>query len=456
MERRTHCPLRASGSGAARAFARAALWVLLLAASSPARGSIPPEIPMVQRIGSGVAALGMGGAAAAVADDYTALAANPAGLAQLRSTEFGGGFHSRSHEISATYLGAEEATSLDKSRIHAAGFAYPFPTWRGSFVIGFAYDREADFDQDYFRAGAGPGVAFEEERIFEDGSLGAWRAGFGVSVTPALMLGVGATLLTGESRRERDFQFEQAGGADWELTSTVDDIDFTAVSATLGALYRGRNGLRAGFALHLPETYDLDGRRIEDVRRFQVAGDTLDYYDDFTFEDEISLPFRSSLGLSYELPGALDGLLLAFQWDYADWQQIDYAGPIRFDNREYAYRPTHDFRFGVRYTARDLPLPVQLRAGFISQPVAYRVIATDVFRGEATEARFDPDRRYFTAGLGLELDPALTLDATYLQGKFTRTGSTGTTPGAAISTTTESYDDRRVLLGATFRLPPAF
>lgn len=425
---------------------------LCLLAVPAARAAIPPDLPMVQRLGSGVSALGMGGAFTAVADDFSALATNPAGLAQLRSTAFGGGFESRSLDVTTGYFGHGATTPLEKSGIEAAGFAHPFPTWRGSFVIGFSYDREATFDQDYFRTGSGPGVEFEEERIFEDGTLGAWRAGFGITMTPQLMLGVGATLLTGDSRREREFQFQQAGGTDREFTSTVTDLDLIAVSASLGALYRAPAGWRVGFTLHLPESYDLDGRQTEDVRRYQVTGDTLDYYDDFRFEDSVTLPFRTSLGLSYAPQGALDGLLLSLQWDYADWQQIDYDGPIRSDDRRYAYRQTHDLRVGARYAPPNFP--IQLRAGYISQPVAYRLIATDVFMGEARAARFDPDRRYFTAGIGLELDPTFTLDLAYLHGGFERSVAGGSGAGAARATT-EEYKDRRVLFGASFRLPAA-
>jgi len=113
---------------------------------------------------------------------------------------------------------------------------------------------------------------------------------------------------------------------DFERTSTVTDLDLNAVSGTIGAMYHAAP-FQLGLALHLPEQFDVDGQTTEDVRRYEVAGDTLDYYDEYAFEDEIELPFRTSLGVAFSPELRTGDLTLSAQWDYADWEEIDYAAP---------------------------------------------------------------------------------------------------------------------------------
>jgi hypothetical protein len=420
--------------------------LLLALTGASARASIPPDLPMVQRIGSGVRALGMGGAYTALSNDADGLASNPAGLVRARFAEFSGSIQSRSLETRTVYAGSEESTPLDQSRIHSVGFVYPFPTWRGNLVIGFAYNREVDFDQEYARAGGASAATREEERILEEGGLSGWRMGMAVDVSPSLALGATGTILSGSSRREQEFRYGRADIANFEVTSSVVDQDLVAVSGTFGAIYRSPSGVILGMALHLPEHFTADGDGEEDVRRYEAAGDTLDYFDRFRFEDKIQLPFRTSVGLAYAPRVGRGDLTLSAQWDYADWKQIDYDGPIRTDDRRYAYRSTNDLRFGAEY--RFGSAPISLRAGYLRQPVAYELIGTDVFRGQARPASFDPDRSYLTVGAGWELDPTFRLDAAYASGKYQRSGQSE--PYRV--TTQEEVKDRRLYIGATFRI----
>lgn len=431
-----------------------ALSILTLSAAwtpSALGQGIPPELPMIPRLGVGARALGLAGAYTAVAADFTALYYNPAGLAQIGRSEFGLHLDNRSVDWETTYLGNTETTPLDKTRLQAVGFAYPFPTYRGSMVLAIAYHRVASLDLEYFRAGADPsgGIAFEEERIIESGSLGAYQAGLAWDISPKLSLGVTGTILSGSSDRERTFEYDGTNEIDFESTITETYQDITAISGTLGALYDIRDDLSLGLALHLPESYDLDGEVYDDVRRYQafesnggVEVDTLDYIDEFRFEDDITLPFRISAGLAFRK----SGFLVSADVTYADWKAIDYAGEIRTADRDFAYRSTLDLRLGAEYTFRNAPL--RLRAGFVSQPVPYDLIATDVFLGQAEEANFDQDRRFFTLGAGVLLDRQLMLDGAYSFGGFERSGR------SAVGETVETVDEQRLTLAATFRLAP--
>ncbi len=403
---------------------------------------IQPDIPIVNRPGVGVRALGMGSAYIGVAEDYHALNINPGGLAQVQRVEFGASLESRSVTSRNTYLGETHEVPLDKGRIQSLGFAYPFPTYRGSLVVGFAYERVSNLDQDYLRQGAGGDIASEYESILEDGSLGAYQAGFAFSASPRLMLGVTGTIYSGSSDRDREFVYRNTNGQDRETTTTRTETNISAISGSLGAMVALSPETRLGFVVHLPEQFTLDGTGDDDVLRVGTdPPETLDVIGPFSFEDEITLPFRVGVGLSY----LKRGLLLSGDATYADWKEIDYYGPIRTDDRQYVYRSTVNLHLGAEYTLQQLPL--RLRAGYSREPVAYRPIATDVFRGVAEFAKLDPDRRSFSFGAGLLLEDSILLDVAYVTGGFERSGESD-----AGAKTVEKVTDNRFYLGATFRL----
>jgi long-subunit fatty acid transport protein len=396
----------------------------------------------------------MAGAYVAIADDYEALVHNPAALARVSRLELSGTVEQRAPRQEVTYLNRPEVSRVTKTKIHALGFAYPFPVYRGSFVVGMSYDRAIPLDSEYYRAGAGGGVGLEQESIIEEGSVGAWTSGVAFDLSPTLSLGASGTVLAGSSRRDRTFHYGQwqERNGDFEATISTTNMDIDAVTGTLGALLRPFEFVRAGIVLHLPETHTLKGRITEDTQRYQVAGDTLDYRDEYRFEDKVKLPLRISLGLAAAPGGALTGLTVTGQADLADWTQIDYAGPIRTADRQYAYRSVTDLRVGIEYarelaTTSDSRLPLRLRAGFASIPVPYRLVVTDVFQGLYDTAQFAPNRTMLSAGFGLGLDPNTTIDAAWTRTKFERSGRS-----SAGAVTREMVSENSILVGLTFRI----
>ena len=75
--------------------------------------------------GVGVRAMGMGGAFAGVADDFTAIYWNPAGLAQIRQSEVYVGFQRNGRESQSVFNGSQGSSKLSNTRFATLGFVYP-------------------------------------------------------------------------------------------------------------------------------------------------------------------------------------------------------------------------------------------------------------------------------------------------------------------------------------------
>jgi len=206
------------------------------------------------------------------------------------------------------------------------------------------------------------------------------------------------------------------------------------VTGSFGALVEMERGFRLGMIVQFPENIDFDGVFYEDVAGAEP--------DEFSFTDEITLPFRLGAGLAI----ARRNLIIGTDVRYADWSQIDFAGPLRTADREFAYRETVDFHIGAEYLL-SLPSPIRLRAGYALQPLAYRLLLTDVVTPRYEEARFDTDRHYVTFGLGFLMGGTVTVDLAYMHGGYER---------SAVEASTQRYKeeekDRRVLATLSMRL----
>jgi hypothetical protein len=131
----------------------ATIWGSTTLTASAQVGVILPELPFTTKVGIGARAAGMGFAYGAVSEDGSSLFYNPAGLAQIRRIEVSGGLlhDSQSREVSFNtasdgFPGTGNSTQKADSRttqISHLSVAYPFPTYRGSLVLGLAYQRVA-------------------------------------------------------------------------------------------------------------------------------------------------------------------------------------------------------------------------------------------------------------------------------------------------------------------------
>ncbi|MEK9137373.1 MAG: hypothetical protein AAB393_09635, partial [Bacteroidota bacterium] len=93
----------------------------------------------------GARSLGMGGAYTGVANDYSALFWNPAGLTQLQHGEFSFGLSHLNYLDGSTFVTNAQSLASNATKLNTLGIAYPAPVRRGSLVLAFGYQRQSDF-----------------------------------------------------------------------------------------------------------------------------------------------------------------------------------------------------------------------------------------------------------------------------------------------------------------------
>jgi long-subunit fatty acid transport protein len=456
------------------------LWMcgLMLAAAGPAAAQdiILPEVPFTAKHGHGARAAGLGFAYGAVAEDGSAIWYNPAGLAQVRRIEFGAGFL---HDKQERETGFDTATNgfpgtgfatattdISQTALSHLTFAYPFPTYRGSLVLGLAYQRLAPLRTDYFREGdlvavdgGSPGLR-EFESYYEEGAVDFYTAGLAGDLSPKISLGGTFSILSGSTFQEFEVGrlrtlpngATDVNGSDEVFLSTdTRDADISGWTWSFGTLARLSERARLGITVNGQERYEFEGivdTYLEDQEKFDEAR--------FGFVDEITLP------VSFLLSGAYTprNFLLTADIRLTDWTQIDFEGPVRNEDRQFAYRSTADISVGAEY---QLPShPTRFRVGFSSQPVPYDIVPADVdftfvpddgnpnttddtsfFVRDYREARFESGRRFLTVGAGTLIEEALNLDVAFVHGRFERSDEDGNFA--------ETWTTNRLYATATFR-----
>ena len=454
----------------------AALVTLLAPLVAVAQDVILPEIPFTARHGVSARAAGLGYAYGGVAEDGSALWVNPAGLAQIRKMELGGGllheqqnrtvsFDTATDGFPGTGVSSTETEDTQTPPTQIT-FAYPFPTYRGALVLAFGYQRLAPLSTDYQREGeilardgATPGL-LETETYLEHGSIDFWTIGLAGDVSPKISLGATFSFIDGET--SQDFEIGRMrtlpngstdvnGSDEVFLSREFRDADISGWTFSIGTLGHLTEQVRLGLTLNGPEDYDLDGfvsSRLEDQEKIDL--------EEFYFHDEIDLPV-SLLGSIAWTP---KNFLLTGDARWTDWTQIDFDEPVRSNDRRFAYRTTVDFSLGAEYQFSGTP--ARVRAGVSFQPLPYQIIPTDVdftfvpddgddetfddtsfFTRNYEEARFESGRTFITFGAGALLENALAIDIAYVHGTFER--------GNASGSWTEEWSTDRIYGSATFR-----
>ena len=392
--------------------------------------------------GLGVRAMSMGGAYVGVADDFTAVFWNPAGLAQMRQRQ---GYVAVIHNTydNQARKGSEPRTAsgLSNTRIGSLGLVYPYPVYRGSLVFGAGFNQVKDFDSIVRIRGFSQVDSLQVDNTFShEGGLTMVSLAGAMDISPSIALGLTLSFLSGEDENIREFNWIDSEDyfieSRWNARDEFDDEYNSAFGATLGAMVRTPREdprVRFGATISTGPTYKIDysfGQAMADEDG--IPGYNSIEYDDGrepettrnvvdTDSYRLSLPLQFGAGLSLQ---PVEGLWLAGSAHVAGWSQSEYKDEDEYGVRALAsfeeqYEDVVRYHLGLEWQVPVITL--DLRAGFYSDPWPF-VGPRDPDLSPHPQTNplviVERDRRYFTLGAGMLFDEVMQVDAAWTRGDF--------------------------------------
>jgi long-subunit fatty acid transport protein len=416
---------------------------------------------------SSARALGMGNSFTAVADDYSAVYFNPAGLGLIKRFEIAGSVNYNSYSNDVSFFENSLNSKRTNFEFNQLGIVAPMPTIKGSWVIAFGYNRSKDFNRTLEFDGFNPannsmikditgfvndeipltndiGLAYEirdaennyirdtslingmlnqSGMIKREGSINNWSAAASVEISKGLFIGGTFSIISGSFKSISDYyeddsrnvytssvQLDPAdsrtSGFESFYINDVIDWEMHGWDFKLGLLYQFNKRARFGFNVKFPTYYT-----IEEVYSYkaesQFSTGTIFETSEITdlIEYEVKTPFELSAGISSKL---LFGIVSG-EVKIIDYKQMEFTDGLgnqyRIDkNNEIEDLFRTTLNFNVGAELRLPVLPIRGRIGFIYNQSPFL----------DDPSKFD--RKYFTLGAGIILGHKVSVDVAYIHG----------------------------------------
>ncbi|MCB0281301.1 MAG: outer membrane protein transport protein [Calditrichae bacterium] len=386
--------------------------------------------------GFGIRAAGMGNAYTAVADDYSAIYWNPAGLAQLDYGQIYGSLYHNDYENSTGYFNSSISDNRTFTKLQSLGIAYPFPVRRGSFVIGFGYQKINNLDgfaefggfstkDNFFQVG--DEIVFnkniqQDYSIYNDGGIDQWSFAAAIDLSPNFSAGLSLNFIDGDKTYTLDYLQSDDNNNYQTFPDDFSSYDYyqriltnySGFNAELGGLFKLSKNMRFGASITFPQTMTIEEEWSESYTLTFDDGFTSDSTVSGSYDYELELPFKFSAGLSYEN----EMLTISSAIDYRDWSQLKFSVPSNRNPDDYdellsentiirdKYRGVLSYSFGGEFRVPRTGL--MLRGGFKNVPSAEKNLSSDF------------DRKFYSIGVGYAVDKRTTLDFAYTLGEWKR------------------------------------
>jgi opacity protein-like surface antigen len=368
--------------------------------------------------GFGTRALAMGGAYTALADDYSGIYWNPAGLGSIKETSIYAELSHMQFSNDALYMGNLTPNNQGFTKLKSLGFVMPLPTAQGSFVIAGGYNKILDYDDHLYFEGFGDvsnDIGFEieddngdintfpfdqgvnrQEEVRSEGGLRQWSVGGALALSSNFTIGLTTSFVHGKEEYnfgfsqydDDDLYYEYPGDFNEYTVNQYLQSDYYAFNLKLGGMVSLNNMIKVGGVITLPSTYFVE--------------ETHSFSDDLVFDDGSNDP-TSDTGLMSENNS------LARDYD----QVLEY-------------------RLGGEIL---LPgLNTKLRMGYTLIPSPLR--------------DSNDDRKTYSAGVSFKVDNNVSLDFSYLKRDWTRDSWDIYTPAGV----QEKIETHKVLVGLTYNL----
>jgi long-subunit fatty acid transport protein len=412
----------------------------------------------------------MGNTSVGIADDFSALFGNPAGLSQQKSFEFSVGLSSYGYGNDVTFFGNKMTDKKSAINLNNLGIVYPIATVRGGLTFAFGFGRVANYKSVASFDGFNPkssivrsfspydGKPYEEfdlltlslqdandllnnhlpfkikladtlddflfpvlldsvqqtARVLEGGGLNNWSFGGGIDVAKNISVGVTLNIVSGSYSYEREFietdtrNIHQTFPVDLDHWIYRDNFksDISGFNALIGFMYRNPGKMKIGATLRTPTVYEIS-------ETFGEEGESMfDNNDNFTASNEnkieykVITPMVLTVGISVQLN---EWLLLAGDAEYTDWTEMEFDSnnPDLISKNRYIDRYMQE-TWNLRGGAEFTlwKLGLKLRGGIEWKPSPWKNDPAEY------------DQLNYTAGLGYLLDESSSINVSYALGSW--------------------------------------
>ena len=397
------------------------------------------EVAIGNTFGLGARTMGMGGAFLAVADDFTTLYWNPAGLAQIRKFELFSSLSHSNRDVETEFKrGRVTESGRSKTRPNSIGLVYPLYAARGGFALALGYNRPQNFDSEVAIKGLDPSSKLDssgfdvDETTSNSGGIGIWSFGAGVFISKNILLGGSIDFWQGSSFNELDSAAADINNIDSEIErfafhDTV-DREYSGLGGRIGVLAFAGENVTLGAAVTLPVNLEVNEVwEQQTIVRFDDGEEIVDG-DDGPILYDIERPFEFGGGVAIKF--LEKRLTLAGDVQFTDWTQTEYnplpADDVK-DNFNQYYDNTIRVRTGVEY--RIPVIETSVRVGYFLDPIPFQ--GRDI----------DNNRDFLTLGIGKIFDQIIKIDIAYMRGSWEQSSNS----------LTESQTSNRVFVSAGYR-----
>lgn len=305
---------------------------------------------------NGAKAISMGGAFVGLADDFSAVHWNPAGLVQMKETTLS--FYLSDVIPNGTYqfdlLGID--TSM-KSRHYLSGSMGFFKPISDKIVVGIYA---------YVPSGIGGEWDGNDLKLLSGGVAYDWESFFGLAtIAPTIAVKLSDKFSLGGSL---NINYSMLNAHRPALGQYYEKLDGMAVGATIGMLFKPVEQFSIGFTFRTPLSAKISGTA-------KMSGaPLLGLPAESEAEREATFPMWIAGGICFK---PTDKLTITADAQYTNWKELTRI-PITFDNAgwemffadgsafELKWKDAVQLRFGMEYKVSQ---SLALRAGFYTDPV---------------------------------------------------------------------------------------
>lgn len=371
---------------------------------------------LVRNFGVGIRTLSMGGAGMGNVKDYSAIYWNPAGLAFAESPEIFGSFSNIVMNNDAIFMNNLTSGRQSFTKFNSFGFMYPVSVYRGGLTFAFGYNRIMDYNSilsvDGFNNNPDDNV-YQSEDVTEEGGLN--NLSFSGAIIFAKGFSFGATLSYVHGKHLFNTFFREFDDLNLYTMDNYSETRFIesrikGFDFKTGIQYVINRYFSIGAVMSFPQVFFLEDEFEVSTKTFydsDVNEEPESSYDTGFFEYKVSTPFTFGFGASFHSPG----FVVSGDVEYRDLTQMRYLTdtPLEGLSRGEANNqirknidPVLKKRIGI-----EIPVfgkSVKLRSGYfeVPNPIKFSVSKNT--------------RRYITAGIGINPDKNIELNAAYVHG----------------------------------------